>query len=38
VCEVFGEDKKDVNEGVEEAVRVCVALAGATGMEGIAVD
>jgi len=33
-----GEDKKGVNDGVEKAVRVCAALAGATGKEGIAVN
>ena len=38
MCEAFEEDKNDVNEGVEEAVRVCPAFAGATGKEGIAVD
>ena len=38
MCEAFGEDKNDVNEGVEEAVRVCAALAGAAGKEGIVVD
>ena len=40
VCEAFEEDKNDVNEGVEDAARVCVcaALAGAIGKEGIVVD
>jgi hypothetical protein len=34
VCEAFEEDKNDVNEGVEEAARMCAALAGAIGKEG----
>ena len=38
VCEAFEDDKNDVNEGVEEAARVCAALAGAIGKEGIVVD
>ena len=38
VCEAFEVDRNDVNEGVEESDRVCGALAGATGNEGIVVD
>ena len=38
MCEAFEDDKNDVNEGVEEAARVCAALAGAIGKEGIVVD
>ena len=38
MCEAFEEDKNDVNEGVEEAARVCAALAGTIGKEGIIVD
>jgi hypothetical protein len=38
VCDALEEDKNDVNEGVEEDARVCAALAGATGKEGIVVE
>jgi hypothetical protein len=38
VCEAFEEDKNDGNKGVEDAARVCAALAGATSEEGIVVD
>jgi len=35
VYKAFKEDKKTVNDGVEEAARVCAALVGATVKEGI---
>lgn len=34
MCEALEGDKNDVNEGVEEAARVCAALAGATARRG----